>query len=104
MGKVLAFDNCRGSTRYREVAQELDTLLETLTQELTGVALNLAAAGEWQEWDTSQPAGSVLELDPDDLRQTDDALVRRVMELCDRAEELREHLVAVRATRAPAEP
>ena len=101
MGKILEFDNCRESTRYREVAQELDTLLETLTQELTGVALTLAAAGEWREWDMSRPAGSVLELDPDDLRQTDDALVRRVMELCDRAEELRGH---VEATGAPAGP
>ena len=104
MGKILAFDNCRGSTRYREVAGQLGTLLEILTQELTGVALNLAAAGEWKEWDMSRPAGSVLELDPDDLRQTDDALVRRVMELRDQAEALREHVEATGATRAPAEP
>lgn len=101
MGRILEFNNYRGSTRYREVAQELDTLLGTLTQELTGVALNLAAAGEWKEWDAGQPAGSALELDPDDLRLTDDPLVRRVMELRDQAEELREQ---VGATSAPVDP
>jgi hypothetical protein len=109
MGRILDFDNYRGSTRYREVAQELDTLLGTLARELTGVALNLAAAGEWKEWDASQPSGSALALDPEDLRQTDDPLVRQVMELCDQAEELRDQVGATGPAgparrRAPARP
>jgi hypothetical protein len=89
MGRILEFGSFRTSEEYRGAVRDLNALLEGHAQELTTMALNLAAAGPWKSWDSGQPAGSVLHLDPDDLKDTGDDLVRRVMELCDRIEELR---------------
>jgi hypothetical protein len=89
MGRILEFENFRATEEYRGAVRDLNALLEGHAQELATMALNLAAAGAWKIWDAAQPAGSVLNLDPDDLKDTGDDLVRRVMELCDRIEELR---------------
>lgn len=56
------------------------------------MGLNLAVAGVWRDWDATQPAGSTLCLDLEDLKHTDDEVLTRLMAIYDLAEELESEL------------
>lgn len=94
MGRIIEFSGYHNTDRYREARRALAEVIDEIQARLVTACLNLAASGVWAAWDATQPEGSTVCLDLDDLHRTDDQTLTRAMEIHDELTDLAEELRA----------
>ena len=71
----------RAEKRYRDTVAQVRSFLSETSEQLHGMAVDLAVSGPWREWDEEQPIGTEFCFDHEMLLESGDSNVAALVRL-----------------------